>query len=139
MHETQQTAQYHVWLERLKHIRESTAERATCEQEKVPKSEEGSTDKTDRSALPAHTAAATPIGNDSGVVWRVAAFRAIVPKRGPVWPIKIRSASQTDTPGHCSLCGDPLPTDDAAPRFPRCQACIAALSHVLNNVRGFGS
>jgi hypothetical protein len=68
------------------------------------------------------------------IVWRVAAFRARIPLRGPIWPPRIRNTPLTDTTGHCSLCGDALPTDPA-PRFRRCRLCIHALWLALNVVR----
>lgn len=69
------------------------------------------------------------------VAWRVALFRATLPQQGPIWPPKLRNTPKTDTPGHCSICGDSLPTDPAL-RFPRCQPCMQALWRVLDEREG---
>jgi hypothetical protein len=65
------------------------------------------------------------------IAWRVVAFRAVIPARGPIWPPRIRNTPLCDTPGHCSLCGDALPVEPA-PRFPRCAPCVRALWLALN-------
>lgn len=84
----------------------------------------------------------TTAREDAEVAWRVAAFRAAIPAHGPIWPPKLRHCPETDTPGHCSLCGDALVARDlhdlppqSAPRFPRCQLCVAALWLALTDVR----
>lgn len=71
---------------------------------------------------------------ESEVTWRWEAFRVRIRAHGPIWPPRIRDGPLTDTPGHCSLCGDALPTDPA-PRFPRCQPCVRALWLAVNEMR----
>jgi hypothetical protein len=72
--------------------------------------------------------------DDAEVAWRVTAFRTRIPAHGPIWPPRLRDTPLTDTPGHCTLCGDALPTDPE-PRFPRCAPCIRALWIVLHETR----
>jgi hypothetical protein len=67
------------------------------------------------------------------VQWREAAFRQRIRPTGPIWPPRIRNTPLTDTPGHCSLCGDVLVPP--LPRFPRCQPCVRALWLALNATR----
>src|SRR5262249_43307260 len=73
-------------------------------------------------------------GDNEAVAWRLEAFRARIPAHGPIWPPRLRDDPRCDTPGHCSLCGDVLPTDPA-PKFPRCQPCVRALTLALNALR----
>jgi hypothetical protein len=73
-------------------------------------------------------------GFEEEIAWRAAAFRARIPAHGPIWPPRIRNTSDCDTSGHCSLCGDMLPTDPA-PRFPRCMPCVHALWLAIHEVR----
>ncbi len=68
------------------------------------------------------------------VQWRIAAFHAVIPTHGPIWPPRIRTTPLCDTPGYCSLCGDELPLDPA-PRFRRCAACVQALWLAMNEIR----
>lgn len=68
------------------------------------------------------------------IAWRVAAFRAVLPDHGTIWPPKIRDTQWTDAPGCCSLCGDALPTDPT-PRFARCEPCMQALWIALHETR----
>ena len=112
------------WLARLKQL----------EAENRAKHLLSLTDKTDTTP---------PIGGSVGfvgdspkdfgreVAWRVAAFRTAIPARDPIWPPRIRDIEKCDTPGHCSLCGDELPTD-LTRRFPRCTPCVRALWLALN-------
>lgn len=71
--------------------------------------------------------------DNAEVAWREAAFRAAIPARGPIWPLRLRNTPFCDTPGHCSLCGDALVPP--LPRFPRCRPCIAALTLALDETR----
>jgi hypothetical protein len=103
----------------------------------------GTPDQPDDANLPlpvAATSAADPTTDDRDdaadpeMSWRVVAFRAVIPAHGPIWPPRVRETPLTDTPGHCTLCGDVLPTD-RAPQFPRCAPCVRALSQVLHETR----
>lgn len=76
-------------------------------------------------ALGAHAAA---------VRWRYALLCARLPARGPIWPPRLHDGPECDTPGFCSMCGEPL-TGDPPPRFPRCPACVEALTFALLTVR----
>jgi hypothetical protein len=117
---------YAYWLERLK-SRKQDHQAVALSGELQNENAHSSTDKTDKTSE-----GSTP---DPEVLWRVAAFRARIPSRGPIWPPRIRNTPLTDTAGHCSLCGDALPTGDQAPRFRRCAACVRALWRALNVVR----
>lgn len=71
------------------------------------------------------------------LAWRIDALRGCIRAHGPIWPPKLRNIPQTDTPGHCSLCGDVLPSD-SKPGFPRCQPCVQTLWRVLDEREGVG-
>jgi hypothetical protein len=121
----QPTRRARPWLAALKHMHDDAAD----EQASVDSAIRivSRTDKTDKSPTDEPTA---------DIAWRVAAFRDALPALGPIWPPRIRNTSLADTPGHCSLCGDQLPTDPTAqPRFPRCAPCVRALWLALHEIR----
>lgn len=70
----------------------------------------------------------------TAVRWRYALFCARLPARGPIWPIRLHDGPECDEMGRCSMCGEPL-TGDPPPRFPRCAACVEALTFALLTVR----
>lgn len=117
------------WLNRLKHHLEASLDGAN-----VPETPVAPTDKTDKTPSPERFVGfvgGSGETQEDEMVWRVAAFRVVLPIHGPIWPPKLRNTPQTDAPGHCSLCGDALPTEPA-PGFPRCQPCARALWCVLD-------
>src|SRR5258707_8338400 len=99
------------WLDRLKHHLGTDGGDTN-----LPKSIDSLTDKTDKTpskdSFVGFVGASTN-GFEEEIAWRTAASRTCIPVHGPIWPPRIRNTSDCDTSGHCSLCGDVLPTDPA--------------------------
>lgn len=94
------------------------------------------TDKTDRTRLSdsfvGFVGASDEVQGEE-IAWRVAAFRAIIPAQGPIWPPQLRDSPLYDTSGRCHLCSDEL-VGDPLPRY-RCRPCVRALWLALNPSR----
>ncbi len=124
------------WLDRLKHHL-SAAPEVESAYASVLETARTPTDKTD--ITPSVDSFVGFVGasgdaQEDEIAWRVATFRARIPARGPIWPPRICQTAECDMPGHCSLCGDELPTDFIQ-RFRRCRRCIQALWQALNERR----